>query len=376
MRKPRKAAAAVLLTALLALALSGCSQAQQATDGDGADGSSDAPVHTVVDAYGRSVDLPDSVETAATVGSGARFVVYAGAQDKLIAVTEMETDPSPARPYTMVYEPLFSDLPATSNGNHLMETSVNTEELLSLHPDVIISSRSSSECDELQDAIGIPVVGISYQDQLFSDDVYKSIEVVGQALGTSDHADGVVDKMREWQQDMDDRTSSIAESDKPTCYVGAVNYKGAKSFGGTYAKYAPLDAVNAINVADETGQTGSVQIELEQLGVWDPDYMFLNAGNMDLMKEDYANNQAFFDSLAAFQSGDLYSQPSFNYNGTNVEMGICDAYFIGFTVFPDEFSDLDPATVYDDVFQTMLGEKYYDTMKSSGMDFDKISIGA
>lgn len=376
MRKPRKVAAAVLLTALLALALSGCSQAQQATDGDGEGGSSDVQVHTVVDAYGRSVDLPDSVETAATVGSGARFVVYAGAQDKLIAVTEMETDPSPARPYTMVYESLFSELPATSNGNHLMETSVNTEELLSLHPDVIISSRSSSECDELQDAIGIPVVGISYQDQLFSEDVYKSIEVVGQALGTSDHADAVVDKMKEWQQDMDDRTSSIAEADKPTCYVGAVNYKGAKSFGGTYAKYAPLDAVNAINVADETGQTGSVQIELEQLGVWNPDYLFLNAGNMDLMKEDYANNQAFFDSLAAFQSGNLYSQPSFNYNGTNVEMGICDAYFIGFTVFPDEFSDLDPATVYDDVFQTMLGEKYYDTMKSNGMDFKKISIGA
>lgn len=376
MRKPRKVVVAALLTALLALGLSGCAQAQQNTGEDEASGSTAVQVHTIVDAYGRSVDLPDSVETADTVGSGARFVVYAGAQDKLIAVTEMETDPSPARPYTMVYASLFSELPATSNGNHLMETSVNTEELLSLHPDVIISSRSSSECDELQNAIGIPVVGISYQDQLFSDDVYKSIEVVGQALGTSDHADAVVEKMKEWQQDMNDRTDSIAEADKPTCYVGAVNYKGAKSFGGTYAKYAPLDAVNAINVADETGQTGSVQIELEQLGVWNPDYMFLNAGNMDLMKEDYANNKAFFDSLGAFQSDNLYSQPSFNYNGTNVEMGICDAYFIGFTIFPEEFSDLDPATVYDDVFQTMLGEKYYDTMKSKGIDFKKISIGS
>ena len=380
MAKLKRALATGLMAALLAFTLAGCAQSEQTPEGSANTGeASQEPAqqsNQVVDAYGRTVELPDSVETAATVGSGARFVVYAGGQDKLIAVTEMETEASPARPYTVAHESLFSSLPSTSNGNHLMETSVNTEELLSLHPDVIISSRSAAECDELQEAIGIPVVGISYQDQLFSDDVYTSIEVVGEALGTSDHADAVVAKMKEWQEDLDSRTASIADEDKPTCYVGAVNYKGAKSFGGTYVQYAPLEAVNAINVADEIGQAGSVEVELEQIGEWNPDFMFLNAGNMDLMKQDYANNQEFFDSLTAFQSGNLYTQPSYNYNGTNVEMGICDAYFIGFTVFPDQFSDLDAETVYQEVFETMLGTDYYQTMKENGMDFKQLSIAA
>ncbi len=356
-----------LLSITCVFAVAGCTQTTNATK---------TTSTSITDVYGRTVQIPTDVKTVATVGSGARFVVYAGAQDKLVAVTEMETSPALSRPYTIAYQSLFAALPSTSNGNHLMETSVNAEQLLAIHPDIVISSRSAEECENLQNAIGIPVVGISYQDQLFSDDVYTSIMVVGQACGTKEHADAVVAKMKGWQEDLNSRTASIPQDSKPTCYVGAVNYKGAKSFGGTYAHYAPLEAVNAINVADATGQTGSIQIDLEQLGTWNPDYMFLNTGNMDLMKQDYSTNQAFFKNLTAFKEGHLYSQPSFNYNGTNVELGICDAYFIGFTIYPAAFSDLNPATVYDDIFKTMLGTEYYSTMKTNNLDFKQISFSS
>lgn len=365
----RNVAAAFFMAMLLCLTLVGCQQEQPKND------TAEKPAtNSVVDAYGRTVELPEQVKSAATVGSAARFVVYAGAQDKLIAVTEMETNASPARPYTMVHKELFANLPTTSNGNHLMETSVNAEELLRLSPDVIISSRSAAECDELQNSIGIPVVGISYQDQLFSEDVYTSIEVVGKTLGTQDHATEVVEKMKGWADDLDGRTLGISDSDKPTCYVGAVNYKGAKSFAGTYAHYAPLDAVNAVNVADDLGQEASVEVDLEQISVWDPDYMFLNTGNMNLMEQDYAENTAYFNNLTAFKENHLYSQPSFNFNGTNVETGICDAYFIGMTIYPEEFADVSPEWIYDEIFETMLGAPYYETMKASGLDFTQVSF--
>lgn len=328
----------------------------------------------VTDAYGREVELPQTVESVATVGSGARFVVYAGGQDKLIAVTDKETESAPVRPYTMVYAEQFSALPSTSNGNHLMETSVDAEKLLELAPDVIVSSRSAQECDQLQEQIGIPVVGISYQDQLFGDDVYASILAVGKALGTEEHARQAVDAMKGWQADLQERTASIPDAEKPAVYTGAVNFKGAKSFGGTYAQYAPFMAVNVKNVADETGQKGSLDVDLEQLAEWNPDIMFLNAGNMDLMKQDYEANTALFDSLAAFQNGKLYTQPAFNFNGTNIEMGICDAYFIGSVVYPEAFADLDMPAMYDEVFTTMLGKSYYEDMKAGGMDFKQISF--
>ena len=364
----------VAALAVFTLTLTACGSNSAASGSASAASSSAAVTKTVVDAYGRSVEVPKDAKTAATVGSGARFVVYAGAQDKLIAVTEMETTPAMNRPYAIAYKDLFANLPSTSNGNHLLETNVNEEQLMDLNPDVIISSRSAEECDALQKDTGIPVIGITYQNQLFTDNVYNSITCVGEALGTEDHANEVVDKLKEWDADLKARTADIADADKPSVYVGAVNYKGAKSFTGTYANYAPLVELNAKNVADETGQKAAVDVDLEQIGNWDPDYMFLNAGNMDLMKADYANNQAFFDGLKAFQQGNLYTQPFFNFNGTNIDTGICDTYFIGATIYPDKFADVDLKAKYSEIYTTLLGVDFYQVMQQNGMDFKSISF--
>lgn len=364
----------VAVLAMFSLVLTACGSNSAASDSASDASSSAAATKTVVDAYGRSVEVPKDAKTAATVGSGARFVVYAGAQDKLIAVTEMETTPAMNRPYAIAYKDLFANLPSTSNGNHLLETNVNKEQLMDLNPDVIISSRSAEECDALQKDTGIPVIGITYQNQLFTDNVYNSITCVGEALGTEDHANEVVAKLKEWDADLKARTADIADADKPSVYVGAVNYKGAKSFTGTYANYAPLVELNAKNVADETGQKAAVDVDLEQIGNWDPDYMFLNAGNMDLMKADYANNQAFFDGLKAFQQGNLYTQPFFNFNGTNVDTGICDTYFIGATIYPDKFADVDLKAKYSEIYTTLLGVDFYQSMQQNGMDFKSMSF--
>ena len=370
----KPAAIFVAALAVFTLTLTACGS-NSAASGSASDASSSAAVtKTVVDAYGRSVEVPKDAKTAATVGSGARFVVYAGAQDKLIAVTEMETTPAMNRPYAIAYKDLFADLPSTSNGNHLLETNVNEEQLMHLNPDVIISSRSAEECDALQKDTGIPVIGITYHNQLFTDNVYNSITCVGEALGTEDHANEVVSKLKEWDADLKARTADIADADKPSVYVGAVNYKGAKSFTGTYANYAPLVELNAKNVADETGQKAAVDVDLEQIGNWDPDYMFLNAGNMDLMKADYANNQAFFDGLKAFQQGNLYTQPFFNFNGTNIDTGICDTYFIGATIYPDKFADVDLKAKYSEIYTTLLGVDFYQVMQQNGMDFKSLSF--
>ena len=364
----------VAALAVSTLTPTACGSNSAASGSASAASSSSVATKTVVDAYGRSVEVPKDAKTAATVGSGARFVVYAGAQDKLIAVTEMETTPAMNRPYAIAYKDLFVNLPSTSNGNHLLETNVNEEQLMDLNPDVIISSRSAEECDALQKDTGIPVIGITYQNQLFTDNVYNSIICVGEALGTEDHANEVVAKLKEWDADLKARTADIADADKPSVYVGAVNYKGAKSFTGTYANYAPLVELNAKNVADETGQKAAVDADLEQIGNWDPDYMFLNAGNMDLMKADYANNQAFFDGLKAFQQGNLYTQPFFNFNGTNIDTGICDTYFIGATIYPDKFADVDLKAKYSEIYTTLLGVDFYRAMQQNGMDFKSISF--
>ena len=119
----------------------------------------------ITDFNGRNVQYPSNVERIATVGSAARSVVYAGAQDKLVAITEMDR-PTELRPYTLVDPELFSSLPTTSDGNHLNSTNIDKEKLLEINPDVILSSRSKSECERLQKDLNIPVIGVGFQDEI------------------------------------------------------------------------------------------------------------------------------------------------------------------------------------------------------------------
>ena len=362
-----------MIVALLALALcGGCAQSDtsNSSDSDDTQQEQQSDTKTVTDAYGRQVEVPTQVNTAATVGSGARLVVYAGGKYKLIAVTDMETNPGMNRPYAMAYKDLFADLPSTSNGNHLNQTNVNAEQLMQLKPDTIISSRSADECDQLQQTTGIPVIGVSYQNQLFSNGIYDSISCVGEALDTQDHAQSVISKMKEWKQDLDNRIASVPQDSKPSVYVGAINYRGKKSWTGTYAHYTPTDILQANNVADSTGQDGAIDVSLEQIGQWDPDYIFLDAANSDVIDQDYENNPGFFNNLSATRSGNLYTQPSYNFNGTNVGTGICDTYFIGATIYPDAFSDVNLDDKYREIYTTMLdGYDFYTDMQQNGETF-------
>lgn len=362
-----------MIVALLALTLcGGCAQSDtsNSSDSDDTQQEQQSDTKTITDAYGRQVEVPTQVNTAATVGSGARLVVYAGGKYKLIAVTDMETNPGMNRPYAMAYKDLFADLPSTSNGNHLNQTNVNAEQLMQLKPDTIISSRSADECDQLQQTTGIPVIGVSYQNQLFSNGIYDSISCVGEALDTQDHAQSVISKMKEWKQDLDNRIASVPQDSKPSVYVGAINYRGKKSWTGTYAHYTPTDILQANNVADSTGQDGAIDVSLEQIGQWDPDYIFLDAANSDVIDQDYENNPGFFNNLSATRSGNLYTQPSYNFNGTNVGTGICDTYFIGATIYPDAFSDVNLDDKYREIYTTMLdGYDFYTDMQQNGETF-------
>ena len=92
------------------------------------------------------------------------------------------------------------------------------------------------------------------------------------------------------------------------------------------------------------------------------------------LKADYANNQAFFDGLKAFQQDNLYTQPFFNFNGTNIDTGICDTYFIGATIYPDKFADVDLDAKYSEIYTTLLGVDFYRTMKNAGMGFTTLSF--
>ena len=130
-----------------------------------------------------------------------------------------------------------------------------------------------------------------------------------------------------------------------------------------------------MNVADEVKDTNYFETDLEKIVEWDPDVIFLDPGNMDLVNDEYKTNPGYFDALRAVQDGNVYTMPSFNNCGTNVTYALMDAYYAGIVLYPDAFADVKMETIGAEILQTMLGENFFEEMEQGGLYYGKLTIG-
>lgn len=339
----------------------------------GQDKSTDNPLRTVTDIFGRKVAVPEEIHSAAALGGSARLIVYAGGTSKITGVTEMEKKGEPGMPYAYANKDYFSKCPALASGGS--GNADYTEAIIELNPDVIFYNDSDTAAmEDLAGKTKIPVIGV-YGDAFNSDVFLKSLTLIGDVLGTSEHAEYVVNKIRGWIKDLDERTNDIPDTEKPVVYTGGVNWNGAHGFTGTYVKYAPFTAINALNPADELQAADGVDVSMEQILSWDPDIIFLNPQNMDLINEEYEKNPAAIDSLKAVKEGSVYPQINFNYYWCNMELAIVDSYYAGTIIYPDRFSDISFEEKAEEIFNTMIGMDYLEVLKENGMEFKKLDIG-
>lgn len=356
----------------LILILSGCASTAPSSDPVSSQSDPATEPRVVTDVFGRQVELPEKIETIAAIGGAARILTYAGCADKLVGVTDMDKQNVSAMPYSVVNGEHFAQLASVGSGGS--NDTCYIEQLVALAPDVIFGLTDENTLKNVAAKTGIPTIGI-YPDGMFDESVYTALELIGQVMGTEEHCAGVITYIKECQKDLDDRTKDIPEEAKPTVYTGAVSFRGAHGFEGTYADYPPFTAIHAKNVVDETGESGALLVDLEKVTVWNPDIIFLNPTNMNLVNEDYGKNKAFYQGLKAVQQGEVYAQISYNYNWTNMEIAIADAYYAGKIIYPEQFSDIDPIEKADEIFTKMLGQPFYEKLAADGYKFDKITIG-
>lgn len=370
---------AILLTLLTLLSLTACgSAAEGADDAQASTQSEPAATRVVVDSYGREVEIPGEVKTIVCTGSGAlRMISYLQCTDMLIGVedTDKAYETSTLRDYAHVYYETFRDLPAIGKGGGTSNTAY-IEELITLQPDVILSGYTQEALEDLQSATGIPCVSIRAQSINFIDEsFYTAMRVAADVLGAQDRCEEVLSYIDSCKDDLAARTADIPEDTKPTCYTGAVTFSGAHGFTGTYSNFGPFMAIGARNVADQEGQDGYYDADPEKIVAWDPDYIFLDPGNMNLVNDEYAANPGYYNALRAVQEGNVYSCISFNNYSTNVGYAIADAYYAGTVLFPEAFADVDIAAKTDEILEFLLGDAYYDEMVADGLSFGVMELG-
>lgn len=366
---------AILITMSMTVMMSGCSQkdAPKAETPETSKEELSETGRTVTDGAGRAVDLPEKVESIVCLNvSTLRYTCYMEAQDLVIGVEDYEQEKSISRPYNYVNFELFEGLPVIgTNGEHY------PEEIISADPDVIMmSAYDDGDADTLQNTTGIPVVLVPGSDSMMDEGAYETFRIMGEVYGKEQRAEELIDYMDEIKKDLDTRTSGVPDEEKPTVYVCGVSFKGAHGFEGTEAGYGPLSAIRAKNLADETGQEGPCDIDLEQVLAWNPDVLFVDFSGLPLINEDHAANSDYYSQLKAVQEGNVYSQIPFRSSASNLETALADTYYAASILYPEEFADVDPVEKAGEIFETLLGTDFYGDLKENGYEFRTIEIGA
>ena len=377
-------AALLALAMLLAMAVSASAEATPET-------------RIVTDVWNREVEIPYEVKTIVCLGSmGPRFAAYLDVVDMMVGAEDSDIEKMSVRyDYSPIYHEQLKELPSVGAGGGSGDNNGYAEAIIQAQPDVIIAGFNEDAADELQAQTGIPVVSVRYRTQGFIDEgFHRAMRVFAEVVGAQERCEQVLAYVDACKADLNDRTKDIPDSDKLRAYTGAVTFNGRHGFAFTYVNFPAFTAVNALNVADvlleeRTGEAAAeaaasgkayigndgFEVDLEQIIAWDPDIIFLDPGNMDLVNDEYANNPGFFDSLRAVQEGQVYTMPSTNAAGPNVTYLLINAYYAGLTLYPEQFSDVRLEDKAAEIMEMMLGENFFDQMVEGGLYYGTITIG-
>lgn len=377
-------AALLALAMLLAMAVSASAEATPET-------------RIVTDVWNREIEIPYEVKSIVCLGSmGPRFAAYLDVVDMMVGAEDSDIEKMSVRyDYSPVYHEQLKELPSVGAGGGSGDNNGYAEAIIQAQPDVIIAGFNEDAADELQAQTGIPVVSVRYRTQGFIDEgFHRAMRVFAEVVGAQERCEQVLAYVDACKADLNDRTKDIPDSDKLRAYTGAVTFNGRHGFAFTYVNFPAFTAVNALNVADvlleeRTGEAAAeaaasgkayigndgFEVDLEQIIAWDPDIIFLDPGNMDLVNDEYANNPGFFDSLRAVQEGQVYTMPSTNAAGPNVTYLLINAYYAGLTLYPEQFSDVRLEDKAAEIMEMMLGENFFDQMVEGGLYYGTITIG-
>lgn len=345
------AIACAIMLALAAMAFAGCAE----TNDGGETEDAASAMMTVVDMRGRTVDVPQDVQRIVCVGISLRPVCYLQAVDKVVGVEESEHEDYVQCAYRHVNHATFEKLPVIGDGGSKGVTP-NEEAIMKAAPQVIVADGLEADAaDALQQKTGIPVVCLDQPETFFGQDYGDNLLFLGKVLGREERAHEVVDYIKDLESDLKARSAASKSAGTVSAYAAGISFRGGHGFDGTEALFPPFDVCGIANVADGQGANGPYSIDLEAVSSAQPSYVFIESGNLPLVKEDYASNPAYFDALNAVKEGKTYSLISYRFYSTNVELALANCYQVGSVTYPDTFSDVDPEKKLDEISEFMLG---------------------
>lgn len=264
--------------------------------------------YTIIDQAGREVVIEK--EFNRVVFSSVRPVpsVYFTAMGNIDKLVGMNPASLSAAKYSMfaILAPEIVNVPT----NFVIGNETNIEELAGLEPDVVFCLNTNEAEIAAIESLGITAVGMNTNGtnaiELFSD----WVDLIGSVMDKETRADTIIERSLGVQTKVREVAATIPQDEKKSAlFIYDFNAGKLRVSGSNLYSQYWIETVGAINVAAELNHL--VEVNLEQIYAWDPDYIFIT-NFTTLQAEDLINNTIEgqdWSGLSAVQNGNVYKNP-------------------------------------------------------------------
>ena len=139
----------------------------------------------------------------------------------------------------------------------------------------------------------------------------------------------------------------------------------------TAQTYAPANVANINNIITDLAKDGIQAIEAEKFVAIGPnvDVFILDAAAIKNIKGLYQTDNTMFDTCKAWNDGEVYLEMAYNAYYTNLEIALCNTWFMAKVVYPEAFSDIDISEKLDEITNAFLGQSLATKIQAYPMSY-------
>ena len=324
---------------------------------------------TVTDQDGFAVTLPSKVERIVVcdiLPLPSVLAVFFDSADKIVGISGTSMN---AAQNSLLGE-LYPELLEAETG-FIDGSTVNTEELLKLQPDVVFYNASRAELGQQLRNAGFNAVAISVNkwDYDCIETLNQWIALLSEIFPDNDRTETVRSYSEKMRNMVQQRLESIPE-DRRERVVFLYQYSetniltsGKKFFGQWWA-----DTAGAVNVAQELTTDNSVAVNMEQIYAWNPSVILLTNFTPATPEDIYGNTVGVYDwsAVDAAVNRRVYKMPLGMYRSytpgvdTPVTM-----LWLAKTLYPEQFADVDIIAETKAYYKEVFGVELTDSQAAS-----------
>lgn len=354
----------VMLALVMAVSMVGCAGTEKKSSETKQESTSAAKedTHVVVDHAGNEVEVPYDINRIVVcdiLPLSSVLTVFFDSADKIVGMA----DTAMAAAQNGLLGELYPEI-LNAKTDFIEGSTVNTEELMKLEPDLVIYSASSPELGEQLLNAGFSAIALSVNKWEYNciETLNNWISLLSEVFPDNDKTEDVEKKSNEMYDLVQERIAEIPEEEREDVFFlfkysdTDIATSGKKFFGQWWA-----DATGSHNVAEELDTDNAVMVNMEQIYDWNPSVIFVTnfttAGPEDLYHNTVGNYD--WSAVDAVKNQRVYKMPLGMYRsytpGADTPVTLL---WMAKTTYPEQFADIDVTeeaiNYYKEVFGVTL----------------------